>query len=100
MSVDPVPKVFIQNKLRKCREKLQELQPIISSQSESLLYTLFSMYSPSNTLQISEGDAAQTARSIENYRPDHSVSAIDELTDVGSALLGHRLRLLTSSGYS
>ncbi|KAJ2926614.1 hypothetical protein H1R20_g10481, partial [Candolleomyces eurysporus] len=60
MSIDPVPKVFIQNKLRKCKEKLQELQPIITSQ---------------------KGEAAQTVRSIENYRPDHSVGTVDDLTD-------------------
>ncbi|RXW24100.1 hypothetical protein EST38_g1789 [Candolleomyces aberdarensis] len=60
MSIDPVPKVFIQNKLRKCKEKLQELQPIITSQ---------------------KGDAAQTVRSIENYRPDHSIGTVDDLTD-------------------
>lgn len=97
MSVDPVPKVFIQNKLRKCREKLQELQPIISSQSKSPCPRINSQ---SQLLQISEGEASQTARSIEGYRPDHSVGTIDELTDVRSVCLGHRSIVLTSGGYS
>lgn len=29
MSVEPAPKIFIQNKLAKCRSKLQELDPLI-----------------------------------------------------------------------
>lgn len=31
MNVDPAPKVFIQNKLGKCRIKLQELVPLIET---------------------------------------------------------------------
>lgn len=31
MSVEPVPKVYLQNRLSKCKEKLQEVQTIIAS---------------------------------------------------------------------
>ena len=31
MSIEPAPKIFLQNKLRQCREKLQELAPVMDS---------------------------------------------------------------------
>ena len=31
MSVDPAPKVYLQNRLSKCRSKLQELDPVLSA---------------------------------------------------------------------
>lgn len=34
MSVDDAPKVFLQNKLSKCRSKLQELVPLLDGKSE------------------------------------------------------------------
>lgn len=34
MSVDDAPKVFLQNKLSKCRSKLQELGPLLDGKSE------------------------------------------------------------------
>jgi hypothetical protein len=33
MSVEPAPKVFLQNKLSRCRAKLQELGPLMDSKS-------------------------------------------------------------------
>lgn len=35
MSVEPAPKVFIQNKLRRSRDKLAELVPLIDSKRAS-----------------------------------------------------------------
>ena len=29
MSIEPAPKVYLQNRLAKCKQKLQELEPII-----------------------------------------------------------------------
>jgi hypothetical protein len=37
MSVEPAPKVFIQNKLVKCRNKLQELGPLINTKRMSFI---------------------------------------------------------------
>ena len=37
MSVEPAPKVFIQNKLAKCRNKLQELGPLINTKRMSFI---------------------------------------------------------------
>ena len=31
MSIEPAPKIFLQNKLRRCREELHELTPVINS---------------------------------------------------------------------
>ena len=31
MSIEPAPKIFLQNKLRQCREKLDELTPVMDS---------------------------------------------------------------------
>ncbi|KIM35924.1 hypothetical protein M413DRAFT_325021 [Hebeloma cylindrosporum] len=60
MSVEPSPKVFIQNKLRRSREKLAELIPLIESKRAEL-----------NQLSLE----------VSSYTPDHSVGHIDELTD-------------------
>ncbi|KAF8192143.1 hypothetical protein BJ912DRAFT_963009 [Pholiota molesta] len=60
MSIEPAPKVVIQNKLRRSTEKLLELGPLIQSKRSEL-----------NAL------SAQ----ISSYIADHSVGAIDDLTD-------------------
>ena len=36
LSIEPAPKIFLQNKLRRCREKLQELTPVTESKREFL----------------------------------------------------------------
>ncbi|KAK0221763.1 hypothetical protein IW262DRAFT_1375858 [Armillaria fumosa] len=36
LSVDPAPKVFLQNKLNKCRSKLQELRPVIDNKKREV----------------------------------------------------------------
>lgn len=37
MSVEPAPKVYLQNKLLRCREKLQELQSLLTVKRMFLL---------------------------------------------------------------
>ncbi|KAG2010325.1 hypothetical protein CC2G_013159 [Coprinopsis cinerea AmutBmut pab1-1] len=60
MSVEPVPKVFIQNKLRRCKEKLQELQPLINAK---------------------KSEVGQLERQVQGYQPDHQLGKIDDLVD-------------------
>ena len=50
MSVDPAPKVFIQNKLAKCRSKLQELGPLINTKRTWL--TPYAGAEPAATLML------------------------------------------------
>ncbi|KAF8158545.1 hypothetical protein B0H34DRAFT_797918 [Crassisporium funariophilum] len=58
MSVEPEPKIFIQNKLRRCRAKLQELSPLMDSKRIELDQLLSQVLST-----------------------DQSVGDVDELTD-------------------
>ncbi|KAF6744502.1 hypothetical protein DFP72DRAFT_1094692 [Ephemerocybe angulata] len=60
MSVDPAPKVFIQNKLRRCKEKLGELQPVVYSKKT---------------------EVAGAASKIKTYQADHTLGPIDDQTD-------------------
>ena len=38
MNVDSAPKVYLQNRLAKCKEKLLELQPIIEAKREEFTH--------------------------------------------------------------
>lgn len=75
MSIEPTPKVFIQNKLRRCREKMEELRPLIETKRNEL-----------NRL----------SSQVQAYTADHSLGTIDELTD-DYLEAEHQLALYTSS---
>ncbi|TEB30594.1 hypothetical protein FA13DRAFT_1755022 [Coprinellus micaceus] len=60
MSVEPAPKVFIQNKLRRSKEKISELQSVIYSKKT---------------------EVSQAARPVTGYRADHTLGSIDDSTD-------------------
>ncbi|KAI0647754.1 hypothetical protein C8Q79DRAFT_951721 [Trametes meyenii] len=52
MSVEPAPKVYLQNRLSRCRTKLQELEPVLASKRKEAeqLAKLVTAYSTNNTL--------------------------------------------------
>ncbi|KAL7280164.1 hypothetical protein ACG7TL_006583 [Trametes sanguinea] len=52
MSVEPAPKVYLQNRLSKCRTKLQELEPVLSSKQKEAdqLRKLVDTYTSNSTL--------------------------------------------------
>ncbi|OSD07541.1 hypothetical protein PYCCODRAFT_1430796 [Trametes coccinea BRFM310] len=52
MSVEPAPKVYLQNRLSKCRTKLQELEPVLSSKQKEAdqLRKLVDTYTLNSTL--------------------------------------------------
>ncbi|KAJ2988591.1 hypothetical protein NUW54_g7971 [Trametes sanguinea] len=52
MSVEPAPKVYLQNRLSKCRAKLQELEPVLSSKQKEAdqLRKLVDTYTSNSTL--------------------------------------------------
>ncbi|KAH6912884.1 hypothetical protein BKA70DRAFT_778610 [Coprinopsis sp. MPI-PUGE-AT-0042] len=60
MSVDPAPKVFIQNKLRKCKAKLEEIRPVVISK---------------------KSEAGQLQKQLQSYEPDHQPGKIDDIVD-------------------
>ncbi|KAF8904120.1 hypothetical protein CPB84DRAFT_1835747 [Gymnopilus junonius] len=60
MSVEPAPKIVIQNKLRRSREKINELNPLVKSKRAEL---------------------NELSAQISSYSADSSVGAIDDLTD-------------------
>ncbi|PPQ86318.1 hypothetical protein CVT25_005619 [Psilocybe cyanescens] len=60
MSTEPAPKIFIQNKLRRSREKLQELTPLTESK---------------------RAESNQLSSQLSSYTADVSVGPIDDLTD-------------------
>lgn len=39
MNVDPGPKVYLQNRLNKCRAKMNELQPVLDAKSELTVFS-------------------------------------------------------------
>ncbi|KAF8895149.1 hypothetical protein BD779DRAFT_1797047 [Infundibulicybe gibba] len=60
MSIEPAPKVFLQNKLNKCRSKLQELGPLMTTKQREL---------------------DQLAKLVNAYTANHSLGNIDEVSD-------------------
>ncbi|CAA7269111.1 unnamed protein product [Cyclocybe aegerita] len=60
MSIDPAPKIVIQNKLRRSREKLEELIPLMESRRT---------------------ESHQLSSQLSSYIPDHTLGTIDELHD-------------------
>lgn len=60
MSVEPGPKVLLQNKLHKSRAKLSELAPVLASKSQ---------------------EVEQLSKLVEAYTADKSLGNVDEVTD-------------------
>ncbi|KAI0755276.1 hypothetical protein C8Q80DRAFT_422803 [Daedaleopsis nitida] len=60
MSVDPAPKVYLQNRLSKCRNKLQELEPVLTSKRR---------------------DTEQLAKLVAAYSADAGLGNADEVLD-------------------
>ncbi|TDL17213.1 hypothetical protein BD410DRAFT_776337 [Rickenella mellea] len=75
MSVDPEPKVFLQNKLSKCRAKMDELTPLISSKQK---------------------EVDKTTQLVEAYSGDPKLGNIDEVTN-NHLDSQHQLTLLKTS---
>ncbi|KAJ3547629.1 hypothetical protein NMY22_g1574 [Coprinellus aureogranulatus] len=77
LSVDPAPKVFIQNKLRRSKEKLSELQSVIYSKKT---------------------EVAQAARPVNSYQPDHTLGPIDDSTDASTGFFPSSIWGLSKQG--
>ncbi|KIP02892.1 hypothetical protein PHLGIDRAFT_271826 [Phlebiopsis gigantea 11061_1 CR5-6] len=60
MSVEPAPKVYLQNRLSKCKQKLQDLQPIIASKRQ---------------------DVEQLSRLVTKYTENNALGNLDEVSD-------------------
>jgi hypothetical protein len=75
MSVDPAPKIFIQNKLAKCRGKLQELGPLISAKRMCL--SLYASMEPTGSLMASA--QARKLTNMPNLSPHTQVTDHSEI---------------------
>ncbi|KDR82365.1 hypothetical protein GALMADRAFT_237644 [Galerina marginata CBS 339.88] len=60
ISVEPEPKIYIQNKLRRSREKINELTPL---------------------MELNRAELKQLSSQVASYTVDNGVGAIDDLTD-------------------
>ncbi|KAI0357415.1 hypothetical protein OH77DRAFT_1450808 [Trametes cingulata] len=60
MSLEPAPKVYLQNRLSRCRAKLQELEPVLSSKRK---------------------EAEQLSKVVSAYSTDSSLGNVDEVLD-------------------
>ncbi|RPD62761.1 hypothetical protein L226DRAFT_532256 [Lentinus tigrinus ALCF2SS1-7] len=60
MSVEPAPKVYLQNRLSKCRSKLEELEPVLTSKRK---------------------ETEQLAKLVETYTANSSLGDADEVLD-------------------
>ena len=82
MSVDPAPKVLIQNKLAKCRSKLQELSPLINAKR-----MCSNSYAGAHTDVIHSGqEVDKYTKLVVAYTGDRSLGDIDDLTNVGCVM--------------
>ncbi|KAJ3009402.1 hypothetical protein NUW54_g2793 [Trametes sanguinea] len=70
MSVEPAPKVYLQNRLSKCRAKLQELEPVLSSKQKEAdqLRKLVDTYTSNSTL----GDPNEVLDKLGGFPDDWS----------------------------
>ncbi|KAI0084817.1 hypothetical protein BDY19DRAFT_1043519 [Irpex rosettiformis] len=60
INVDPAPKVYLQNKLAKCKEKLLELQPIVEAKQR---------------------DVTQLGKLVDTYSDNQTLESLDEVSD-------------------
>ncbi|KAI0693978.1 hypothetical protein BC835DRAFT_1043166 [Cytidiella melzeri] len=60
MNLDPAPKIYLQNRLAKCKQKLSELQPILVSKQR---------------------DVDQLAKLVDAYSEDRALGSLDEVAD-------------------
>ncbi|KAJ3489206.1 hypothetical protein NLI96_g2264 [Meripilus lineatus] len=60
MSVEPAPKVYLQNRLTRCKQKLQELRPIVETRQK---------------------EVEKLARLVATYSRDPSLGKVDEISD-------------------
>lgn len=79
MSVDPAPKVFLQNKLSRCRGKLQELLPLLH---EKRLFYLVSRFMCFYLFGLTEREVERLAKPFHAYDPNQSPDNIDEISEV------------------
>ena len=81
MSIEPAPKIVMQNKLRRSREKLAELMPLIQDKRESSCPAIcrpIDIFYPS----WSGSELNKLSTRISSYCADHLAGEIDDLTDV------------------
>ncbi|KAI0373757.1 hypothetical protein BV20DRAFT_962334 [Pilatotrama ljubarskyi] len=76
MSLEPAPKVYLQNRLSRCRAKLQELEPVLSSKRK---------------------EAEQLNKLVAAYSTDSSLGNVDEVLD-NYLDAQHELIFYTTSG--
>ncbi|TCD63247.1 hypothetical protein EIP91_005803 [Steccherinum ochraceum] len=60
MSVEPAPKVYLQNRLTRCRQKLEELRPVLQSKRQ---------------------EVEKLGKLVPAYAQDHSLGNVDEVSD-------------------
>lgn len=82
MSIEPGPKIFLQNKLSKGRLSLQELSPLIETKRR-YKYPIHATLA--NWVIGKELD--QLFQSVTAYTPDHTVGNIDEVSDVSRSFM-------------
>ena len=106
MSVDPAPKVYLQNRLSKCRSKLEELEPVLTLKRKcGSSVHLASLRALAEPIPVRAGmsclprpgkDTEQLAKLVEAYTANSSLGDADEVLDV-SILFGICGRVGTGS---
>ena len=82
MSVEPEPKVFLQNKLARSQERLEELQPIIETKREAFNELLVSG-SQYTDHWIPEREAKKLYDLADSYAKNPKLGPVDSAIDVG-----------------
>lgn len=82
MNVEPAPKVFLQNKLSRCRNKLQELELLLPVKSEFIADNS-PPYKKYNMLYTEEHEAEKLEGLVSAYTQDRTLGDLDEVREVG-----------------
>jgi hypothetical protein len=83
MSIEPAPKIFLQNKLSRSRASSQDLGPLISSKRQCFPVAR----SPNRAHRFSaftESELDHLTRRLKDSPVGHSIGEIDDLVDVGT----------------
>jgi len=81
LSIEPAPKVFLQNKLSRCRMKLEELTVLIESKRIAIILICKLLLSNRTHHCVLGRESEQFSKLLVAYTNDHSLGNVDEISN-------------------
>jgi hypothetical protein len=78
MIVEPASKVFLQNKLSRCRTTLHEMEPLLQAKSKQNSFRNLTGFDN----EFSDRDMEKLSERLDAYAGDPSLGDVDEILDV------------------